>query len=160
MKITINKKIKLTLQNPAHYQKIPSRYYFQRWIKLVLGNKIKNTEITIRIVNEKESAALNKTYRHKSGPTNILSFPFDPPPGITVSILGDLVICAPVVAKEAKQQHKSLIAHWAHLTIHGVLHLLGHDHIKDNEAEIMENIEITLLKQLGYPDPYENKSAA
>jgi probable rRNA maturation factor len=147
------KKNKIHIQNPFHYKKIPSAYYLQRWIDLVLKNK--NKELTIRIVNEKESAELNSSYRHKAGSTNILSFPFDAPKNIQVPCLGDLVICAPVLAKEAKQQHKVLLAHWAHIVIHGVLHLLGYDHIEESEAVVMEKLEIKLLKQLGYQNPYE-----
>lgn len=150
-------KTNIILQNPAGYKKIPSRYYFRRWINSVLATQQKNTEITIRIVNEKESAALNQDYRHKSGSTNILSFPFEAPPGIPIVYLGDLIICAPLVAKEAKQQNKLLLAHWAHLVIHGILHLLGYDHAHEKEAVKMENIEIVLLQKLGYPNPYEAK---
>lgn len=144
----------IILQNPSHYKKIPSLYYFRRWINLVLANQKKKSEITIRIVNEKESAILNKNYRHKLGPTNILSFPFDAPADIDLPYLGDLIICEPVIAKEAKEQNKLLLAHWAHMVIHGTLHLLGYDHIKNEEALVMEKKEINLLSKLGYPNPY------
>lgn len=147
--------IKLVLQNCTQITKIPSRYYFQRWITLALAGRKKPAEVTIRLVDEPESALLNKTYRHKKGPTNVLSFPFETPVDLKLPFLGDLVICAPLVYKEAKQQQKIALAHWAHLTIHGVLHLLGYDHIKDDEATIMENIEIKLLARLGYENPYE-----
>lgn len=143
----------IVIQNTTRYQKIPSRYYFQRWVKLALAEHCKEGEVTIRLVDETESAKLNQTYRRKTGPTNILSFPFEAP--VSTSILGDLVICIPIICKEAKEQNKPLLAHWAHMVIHGVLHLLGYDHIKKKEAKIMEELEISLLKQLGYANPYE-----
>lgn len=155
MQNTRKKKNKITLQNPAHYKNIPSRYYFQRWVNLALDGRKNGIEITIRIVNVKESAQLNQDYRGKIGPTNILSFPFELPDGIVSPLLGDLIICAPIVAKEAKLQNKLELAHWAHLVIHGILHLLGYDHIKNKDAIIMESIEIELLNQLGFDNPYE-----
>ncbi|ARU55939.1 metal-dependent hydrolase [Oleiphilus messinensis] len=112
-------------------------------------------EVSIRLVDTEESATLNQTYRNKTGPTNVLSFPFDAPPGITVNLLGDLVICAPVVQKEAQEQEKTEESHWAHMVVHGILHLQGYDHIEDNEAEIMEDLETQILTELGYPAPYE-----
>lgn len=156
MKPKLNKlAVKLNLQNPMAYEDVPSRYFFQRWVETALtGRRKKATEIAIRIVDELESAELNQTYRRKMGPTNILSFPFEPPPGIKLPILGDLVICAPIVAKEAAEQNKTLPAHWAHMVIHGVLHLLGYDHVKEAEALIMENLEIKLLDSLGFTNPY------
>jgi probable rRNA maturation factor len=108
----------------------------------------------VRIVGEQESAELNEQYRHKSGPTNILSFPVDVPEGIELDLLGDLVICAPVVEKEALEQGKLLAHHWAHIIVHGVLHLLGYDHIDDDEAELMENKEIAILNKLHINNPY------
>jgi probable rRNA maturation factor len=111
-------------------------------------------ELTIRIVDAAESQQLNETWRKKTGPTNVLSFPFENPPGITLPILGDIVICAPLVISEAEQQQKLLDAHWAHLVIHGTLHLLGHDHLDEVQAQQMEQIEIQALHHLGYPNPY------
>jgi probable rRNA maturation factor len=105
-------------------------------------------------VDEKESTELNETYRLKSGPTNILSFPVEIPEEIELNLLGDLVICAPVLEKEALEQNKALLNHWAHIVIHGVLHLMGYDHIEDDEAELMEGKEITLLSHLGIKNPY------
>lgn len=133
---------------------VPSRYYLQRWVNLALAKHKTSASLNIRIVDKTESADLNKTYRKKSGPTNILSFPFIVPNDVPSDFLGDLVICAPLIIEEAKIQKKSLIAHWAHLIIHGTLHLLGYDHIHDKDAEMMETLEIKLLAQLGYPDPY------
>lgn len=113
-------------------------------------------ELTIRIVDETEAQYLNETWRGRSYPTNVLSFPFESPPGLQVPWLGDLVICAPVVAREAQEQQKSLHAHWAHLVIHGTLHLLGYDHLEDTQAQLMEILEIHILNNLGYPNPYQS----
>ena len=113
------------------------------------------TEVTIRIVGAEESQALNHQYRGRDYPTNVLSFPFEAPAGITVPLAGDLVICAPVVETEAREQDKTLDAHWAHMVVHGMLHLQGFDHIKDDDAEVMEALEVRLLAQLGFGNPYE-----
>lgn len=112
------------------------------------------TEITIRIVDEAESHELNLTYRGKDKPTNVLSFPFEVPEGIELPLLGDLIICRQVVEKEAQEQQISLESHWAHLAIHGTLHLLGYDHIEDAEAEEMEGLETEIMQSLGFEDPY------
>ncbi|WP_404363874.1 rRNA maturation RNase YbeY [Marinobacter sp.] len=116
-----------------------------------------SSEVTLRIVDREESAQLNSLYRHKTGPTNVLSFPFEAPAGITVPLAGDLVVCAPVVEDEAREQGKTLRAHWAHMVIHGMLHLQGYDHLADDEAELMEALEIGLLKDLGFGNPYESE---
>lgn len=113
-----------------------------------------DSEVTIRLVDASESAALNGQFRQKEYPTNVLSFPFEQPTGVTIPLAGDLVICATVVAEEARAQHKSQDAHWAHMVIHGMLHLQGYDHMTEVEAETMETIEIRLLQQLGYSNPY------
>ena len=112
--------------------------------------------MVIRIVDEDESAQLNETYRHKVGATNVLSFPFEVPEGIELNLLGDLVVCAPVLAREAQEQNKPLMAHWAHIIIHGTLHLLGYDHIDDSDAREMEEKEIALLKTLSISNPYDD----
>lgn len=115
-------------------------------------------EITLRIVDDDEIQALNHQYRGKDKPTNVLSFPFDMPEGlpedVIAPLLGDIVISAPVVAREAREQNKPLDAHWAHMVTHGVLHLLGYDHIEDEDAELMESLEIRALADQGFPDPY------
>ena len=111
-------------------------------------------ELSVRVVDAGEMAALNARYRGRSGPTNELSFPFEAPPGVDLPFLGDLVVCAPVVAREAREQGKLPEAHWAHMVVHGVLHLLGHDHQTPAEAEAMEALERTALARLGFPDPY------
>lgn len=132
----------------------PDRQQIQLWVDTALADYDQDTEIVVRIVGEQESAELNEQYRHKSGPTNILSFPVDVPEGIELDLLGDLVICAPVVEKEALEQSKILTHHWAHIIVHGVLHLLGYDHIDDDEAELMENKEIAILNKLQINNPY------
>jgi len=138
----------------------PSTQQMQRWVELALNNtavadRIQSAELTIRIVDEAEITELNQQYRKKDGPTNVLSFPFESDIELEIPLLGDLVICASIVAKEAKQQQKSLQAHWAHMIIHGTLHLLGYDHITESEASEMESMEIDLLQQLGFSNPYE-----
>jgi len=132
----------------------PSQQQFQYWVDTALADYSQNTEIVIRIVDEQESAELNQQYRHKQGPTNILSFPVDLPEGVELDLLGDLVVCASVLEREAQQQNKSLTDHWAHIIIHGVLHLLGYDHIEDSDAEEMEALEIAILNKLNINNPY------
>ncbi len=105
-------------------------------------------------MDESEGRELNQQYRGKDYATNVLSFPFEAPPGVDLGLLGDLVICAGVVEREAREQNKSREAHWAHLVIHGMLHLQGYDHQEPDEAETMENLEVHLLAELGFPDPY------
>lgn len=120
--------------------------------------KEQTIELTVRIVNEEEGSSLNQTYRGKIGPTNVLSFPFELPEGmpddLQLPLLGDIVLCAPLVKKQALEQNKAEKNHWAHLTVHGTLHLLGYDHINAEDAAIMENLEINILSKLGIPDPY------
>ena len=126
-----------------------------RWVAAAFLGDDPETEMTVRIVDEDESAQLNQTYRHKAGPTNVLSFPFENPPGVDLPLLGDVVICAPVVEREAGEQHKAPQAHWAHMVVHGTLHLQGYDHIDAKDAEQMEQLEIDILHQLGFSNPYE-----
>jgi probable rRNA maturation factor len=136
---------------------LPTVDDFQRWADIAIGDDA-DAEVVIRIVDEAESRELNKQYRGIDKATNVLSFPMELPEelaaAVAESMLGDLVICAAVVAREAAEQHKPLPHHWAHMVIHGMLHLQGYDHIADNEAEAMESLEITLLQQLGINNPY------
>lgn len=132
---------------------LPTEKFLHRCAEMAVDSN-SGVELVIRIVGREESAELNQSYRGVSGPTNVLSFPFEPPPQIETSYLGDLVICAPVVAKEAAEQKKEHLRHWAHLVIHGILHLLGYDHQRDSDAGVMEARETELLARLGYPDPY------
>jgi len=134
----------------------PDEDDIRRWIEAVLAAEAHtaDVELTVRIVDEAEMAELNARYRHKTGPTNILSFPFEAPPGVELNLLGDLVIAAPVVQREAREQGKTETAHWAHMVVHGTLHLLGYDHLKPAEAEDMEALEINILHELGFSNPY------
>ncbi len=132
----------------------PSDAKFQRWVTAALDASSDAVELGIRLVDEAESSDLNLQYRGKSGATNVLSFPFDAVAPVALPILGDLVICEPVVIREAREQKKSSDAHWAHMVIHGVLHLLGYDHINDHDADVMENLETKILLSLDYPAPY------
>jgi probable rRNA maturation factor len=148
----------LEIQLATSYADYPSEQQFQLWVDTVLQEDDQDSEIVIRLVDDQESAELNQQYRHKQGPTNILSFPFEAPDGLDTDLLGDLVICAPLIALEALQQNKQLFDHWAHITIHGVLHLLGYDHIDDAEAEEMEALEIKILSRLNINNPYLEES--
>ena len=147
--------LELDLQIALDLPGLPAEADFRRWAEAALAGAgyTRDAELTLRVVNEAEGAALNETYRYKPGPTNVLSFPFAAPPEIESALLGDIVICAPVVLREAVVQGKTPEAHWAHLVAHGVLHLLGYDH-DETHAEVMESLEIRILAGLGYPDPY------
>ncbi|MDR6983386.1 putative rRNA maturation factor [Rheinheimera pacifica] len=144
----------LDLQLASTADNLPSEEQVQQWLEAAILPFQAEAEVTVRIVDNSESQQLNFDYRSKDKPTNVLSFPFQCPPGIELPLLGDLVICAPVVAAEAAEQHKCLQAHWAHMVVHGCLHLLGFDHINDDDAEQMEAEEITILQQLGITNPY------
>jgi len=133
---------------------LPTEADFQHWLEAVLPKFQPEAEVTIRIVDESESQELNFNYRGKDKPTNVLSFPFEVPDGIELSLLGDLIICRQVVEQEAAEQSKTLAAHWAHMVVHGSLHLLGYDHIVDEEAEEMEALETEIMQELGFADPY------
>lgn len=139
---------------------LPDESDFSRWINAALAGRRDAAEITVRIVGLSESAQLNETYRQKIGPTNVLSFNYDCPQDIGLPLMGDLVICAPVVFTEAREQRKTYIAHWAHMVVHGSLHLLGYDHIDEDEARQMEALETDLLARLGCPDPYAVEKVA
>ena len=139
---------------------IPAAASFRKWVAAALAGRIREADLAIRIVDSEEGRALNRHYRGKDYATNVLSFPAELPEGLPKGVkfplLGDLVICAPVVAREANEQGKPRNAHYAHLTIHGCLHLLGMDHIDPREAEAMEQLERDILAGLGVPDPYQN----
>ena len=148
--------IELDLQLASDELSIPDISLFLKWCSATIELFQEEAELTIRIVDEEEGLELNSMYRHKEYATNVLSFPAEMPEGILdIPLLGDLVICAPVVVKEAVEQHKTLEAHWAHLVIHGCLHLLGFDHEQDVDAIEMEALEKELLIKQGYPDPYQ-----
>lgn len=145
----------LDLQLACTAETLPSQTDFHAWAAAALGQEHEDAEVTIRIVDADESQALNRDYRGKDQPTNVLSFPFQAPPGVPLDLLGDLVICAPVVEQEAQAQQKAVSNHWAHMVIHGMLHLLGYDHIDEQDAEQMEALEIKILKGFNIPDPYQ-----
>ena len=140
---------------------VPAAVSFRKWVAAALDGRIREADLAIRIVGSKEGRALNHHYRGKDYATNVLSFPAEiaagvkMPKGVKMPLLGDLVICAPVVAREAKEQKKPLAAHYAHLTVHGALHLLGWDHEDEREAEAMEQLEREILAELGIADPYQ-----
>ena len=150
--------LQLEMQVALEMPGLPMEAEVRRWSEAALraacAAPLDSAELVIRIVNEAEGAVLNETYRRKQGPTNVLSFPFETPPGVDVNLLGDLVICAPVVMREAVVQGKSPEAHWAHMVIHGILHLLGYDHQTEDQALAMEALETRILAGMGYPDPY------
>ncbi|RZZ89005.1 rRNA maturation RNase YbeY [Pseudoxanthomonas winnipegensis] len=145
---------------------LPSAVSFRKWVAAALKGRIREADLAIRLVDAKEGRALNRHYRGKDYATNVLSFPGELdetiklPKDVTMPLLGDLVICAPVVAREAREQDKALLAHYAHLTVHGTLHLLGWDHEDDAEAEAMEQLEREILAELGIDDPYAADGAA
>lgn len=139
--------LNLSVQYASDENQLPSRNQFRKWVKAALRV---DTEITIRIVDKEEARALNHSYRGRDYATNVLTFPLTEEP----HLIGDVIICAPVVIKEANAQNKSIEAHFAHLTVHGVLHLHGYDHETDAQASLMESIETTTLIKLGYQNPY------
>jgi len=146
--------IELQVQRASNNEGLPSDSQFERWVRAALGDRAAAV-LTIRIVDREEGRQLNADFRGKNAATNVLSFAADLPAEIDLPLLGDIVMCAPVVAAEAEAQGKSAEDHWAHLTIHGVLHLLGHDHQQPVEAAAMELLEIGLLDSLGIANPYE-----
>ena len=133
---------------------LPTEEQIVQWATAAVQPEGDEVEMTVRIVDEAESHELNLTYRGKDRPTNVLSFPFECPDEVELPLLGDLVICRQVVEREAAEQEKALIAHWAHMVVHGSLHLLGYDHIEDDEAEEMESLETQIMQGLGFDDPY------
>ncbi|RAP56289.1 rRNA maturation RNase YbeY [Oleiagrimonas sp. MCCC 1A03011] len=135
---------------------VPAPASFRAWVAAALRavHRRKPAELSIRIVDADEGRALNAAYRGKDYATNVLSFPAELPPGVDLPLIGDLVICAPVVVREAAEQNKPAREHWAHMTVHGVLHLLGYDHIEDADAVRMEALETRILAGLGIDDPY------
>lgn len=147
--------VKVDVQFACPATGLPGEAEIIRWAQAALADQ--RGSITVRIVDEQEGGALNHAYRHKRGATNVLSFPFEPPEAVAASVqdyLGDIVICAPVVAREALGQHKPLKAHWAHMVVHGCLHLTGFDHQHEAEARTMKALETRILNKLSYPNPY------
>lgn len=149
--------ITVDIQHHIEEAQCPTDEDITKWARLALASRKQDTEISILLVDDEEMSQLNEAYRHKKGPTNVLSFPFEKPDNIELSLLGDLVICVPQMLREAKAQHKSIHEHFAHLTIHGCLHLLGFDHETTKDAEQMESREIEILKQVNMPNPYQER---
>ena len=150
------------LQIASDNQPLPSQQQFEAWVELACKQR-PDADVVVRVVDESESAELNLSYRQKSGATNVLSFPFELPEGLPADALidvclGDLVICAQLVEQEATEQGKSVIDHWAHLVVHGCLHLQGYDHIEEQDANVMEGLEIELLANIGVTNPYEGSA--
>ncbi|MGV6859144.1 MAG: rRNA maturation RNase YbeY [bacterium] len=155
----------LELQNESTASDVPEQAQLEEWLRLAFPD-VPDMTLVVRVVDEDEGQTLNEQFRGKPAPTNVLSFPYEAPPGmpdelgsgegfeLPVQHLGDLVICAPVVAQEALEQGKRSRDHWAHMLIHGVLHLFGYDHISDADAREMESLEVLKLFQIGVPDPY------
>ncbi len=154
----MNPNITIDIQHHAKFTDCPSDELITQWAQLALQLLGKDTEISISLIDFDEMSQLNETYRHKTGPTNVLAFPFEKPDDIELSLLGDLAICVPQMIIEAKTQHKPLNDHFAHLVIHGCLHLQGFDHLTKSDATHMEQLEIDLLKKLNIPNPYEERT--
>ena len=136
---------------------VPAAVSFRKWVAAALDGRIREADLAIRIVGTKEGRSLNRHYRGRDYATNVLSFPAELPEGVKLPLLGDLVLCAPVVAREAREQKKPLADHYAHLTVHGALHLLGWNHEDDREADCMEQLEREILAELGIGDPYQER---
>ena len=146
--------LSIDIQKACASEESPDEDSIKRWVSAAIRDERDDSDLSIRMVDEQEGADLNQRYRGKSGATNVLSFPFDAVTPEPLPMLGDMVICAPIVVREASEQHKTLQAHWAHIVIHGVLHLLGYDHIDDKDAEHMETLETAIMLELGFPPPY------
>jgi probable rRNA maturation factor len=146
--------IEVEVQRETSNSSVPSDQQFEQWATAALQGH-GESELVIRVVDQEESRRLNEQFASRNKATNVLSFPAGLPPSIGLALLGDIVICAALVEREAEQQNKSIVAHWAHLTIHGILHLLGHDHQSDQEAANMEALETSLVQSFGFPDPYQ-----
>lgn len=147
--------LELELQINSQQQGLPQAKDFEHWISNALQDFKAHAEVLVRIVDEEESAQLNSEYRSKNGSTNVLSFPFEAPPQVEMDLLGDVVICAPVIEREALQQGKTVESHWAHMAVHSSLHLLGFDHQTDEQAAEMESLEKEILARMGYANPYK-----
>ncbi len=159
-----NKTARIEIQYAISSDGLPTEAELTLWAQAALNSIADSTgEITLRVVDAEETRALNHSYRGKDSPTNVLSFPFEMPEGLPLAaqdlILGDIALCADVIAEESQEQNKVLTHHWAHMVVHGVLHLLGFDHIGDSDAAIMEKLEIDILASLGIPDPYHLPTA-
>jgi probable rRNA maturation factor len=145
------------IQMASASEEAPDPQSIERWVSAAIDNQRDSTELSIRIVDNEEGRALNEQFRGSTGATNVLSFPFENESPEPLPLIGDIVICAPVVRKEASDQNKTLNAHWAHMIIHGVLHLLGYDHQNETDANLMESLETEIMQGLGFPPPYSSQ---
>ena len=139
---------------------VPEPGQIAAWARAAIAGRRDEAELTVRVVDNREGEVLNARYRGGKDATNVLSFPFEAPPGVDLGLLGDIVVCAPVLAREAREQGKDPLAHWAHVVVHGALHLLGLDHQNAEEAEHMECLEREILARIGFPDPYREDMSA
>jgi probable rRNA maturation factor len=151
--------VSVDVQIASEMPVVPSAEQFIVWASVVLSDAEGDVELSVRVVDESESSELNQAYRNIAGPTNVLAFPFEAPDHVPVPLLGDVVICAPVVCREALDQNKPADAHFAHMIVHGTLHLLGYDHRAEAPAARMESEERRVLAALGFPDPYDSPEA-
>lgn len=148
------KQTRIEVQYAISAEGLPEEDKIKSWVEVALESVVNSAELVVRIVDRAEITALNLQYRGKDSVTNVLSFPYDELPGVVSNLLGDVVVCAPVVASESVAQGKSLESHWAHLVMHGVLHLRGYTHDRKEQAEAMEALELQLMAAVGFPDPY------
>ena len=146
--------VEADVQYAATSEGLPGAEQIRGWVEAAVAGRRVDADLTVRLVDEAEITALNRRFRGRDRPTNVLSFPFGEMPGVEIPLLGDVVVCAPVVSREAREQGKAERAHWAHMVVHGTLHLLGYDHVEPADAEIMEQTEKDILGSLGYGDPY------
>lgn len=151
------RQLSLDIQIASSAQNIPDEAKFDHWLAAALDQRQEPSEVSLRIVDPEEMQTLNFQYRQKDKPTNVLSFPAEFPEELDLPLLGDIVICAPIIEQEAQEQGKTTEAHWAHMLIHGTLHLLGYDHIEEKDAQEMEALEAQILNKLDYPNPYEEE---
>ena len=151
-------RLKVNIEYASNESKVPKRDAIVQWAQAAMeGYRYDGAEVGIRIVEENEIVELNRRFRCKAEPTNVLSFPFEDPPGVHTDLLGDVVICAPVVCREARTRGAQPSAHWAHMLVHGIMHLRGYDHQTPTEAEAMESMEARILERLGFPNPYAHR---
>ena len=145
---------KINVAYVSNALQLPTEVTIAHWAQAALEGYERDVEIGVRIVDESEIIELNQRFRKKAEPTNVLSFPFEDPPGTQSDVLGDVVVCAPIVSSQAQIEGKPISAHWAHMVVHGIMHLRGYDHKSAEEADAMEHMETRILESLGYPDPY------
>ena len=145
---------KINVEYVSNASELPAEVKIAHWAQAALEGYERDVEVGVRIVDESEIIQLNQRFRKKAEPTNVLSFPFEDPPGTQTDVLGDVVVCAPIVSSQAQTEGKPLSAHWAHMVVHGIMHLRGYDHETPKEADAMEHMETRILEGLGFPDPY------